>query len=96
MLHQPYAGLGLRPIGINTGPDLTGAKDIFLESGMTFPMLLDVDESLLAEYKRVGEDVVPFPLGYLVDRTGTLRAIYAGSEPSMAELEDQIVQLLGE
>lgn len=70
------------------------ALPVALETGITFPVLLDCDGRFLREWSRVGEDVPAFPLGYLLARDGSIAAIFTQSEPPIGELKAAISALL--
>lgn len=90
---------GFAPFIVHTGPDLAFAASLEKENVLTFSMLLDSDETIFDLLSQTDPETLPFPLGYLVDRDGIIRHIYAGyveGEISPAALPADAAALLAE
>ncbi len=68
-------------MGIHVGKEIYNAVFSAESTGISFPTLVDIDGGSLFDYGRYGEGVVLFPLAYLIDRSGTVRAVYTNEEP---------------
>ncbi|NUN14577.1 MAG: hypothetical protein HUU55_13185 [Myxococcales bacterium] len=81
-----YGPQGLDVFIVHTGPDVSYAVDLLPDTGNTYPLILDIDDSALAQYQQLGGDALLFPLAYLVDKNGVIRHVYNVSEPEGVNL----------
>ena len=93
---QVYGDKGFLAIAIHTQKAVLYAQTVCVDTNMSYPMVLDVDEQAMNQYTQQGVPSVPFPLGYLIDKQGTVRHIYIDEEPSDEELTQHVEQLLAE
>jgi peroxiredoxin len=63
-------------LGVNVESDPKKARKIADRSGLTFPLVLDQDQSVSKAF-----DVKAMPYTVLVDRDGKVRYIHAGYKP---------------
>jgi len=87
---DPLASTDYRPLGVHVGDDVQFAISTAEDTGITFPMLIDYDSSLLSLYSRVGENVILFPLAYLFSRALEVTRIYTETEPTTSALKQHI------
>ncbi len=85
---QKYSANGLVIIGINQGDSFADVKDFAQEEDLSFPILVDQNESLGRLYSLSG-----YPTSVFVDRDGIIRALYLGEIPR-AQLEANL-RLIG-
>jgi acetoacetate decarboxylase len=83
-------------MGVHTGPDVRFAISTVTDTGVTFPMVIDYDSSILGRYTRTGEGVILFPLAYLFDRGLKVNSMYIETEPTTASLKADIEALLAQ
>ncbi|MFT7621581.1 MAG: peroxiredoxin [Myxococcota bacterium] len=95
-INAVYAGSGYRAMGVHVGPDVAFAVKSREDTGISFPVIVDVDASLLDAYTRVGSGAPVFPLAYLIDKVGRIAEIYEMDEPLLTDLASRIEQLLSE
>ena len=81
---------------VHVGAQLLYAQQICLDAQLSFPMILDLDSTILDLYGRVGEDVKLFPLGYLIDSQGIVRDVFTDEEPNAEILKSKIEELLAQ
>lgn len=95
-LHQKYLSQGFTALVIHVGNQLFYAGQISEEANLTFPMVMDLDGSILDLYSRAGENVALFPLGYLIDKNGVVQEVYTNDEPNDEALVTRIEELLAQ
>ena len=84
-------------MGIHVGKEIYNAVFSAESTAISFPTLVDIDGGSLFDYGRYGEGVVLFPLAYLIDRSGTVRAVYTNEEPDYSgEFKVLVETLLAE
>ena len=95
-IFQPLKGAAYRPLAIHAGAEVSNAVKSEVQTAITFPMLVDIDQAVLRAYSRIGSGDTVFPLGYLLDKQGIIRHIYAVTEPPLDQLRKDIDALLAE
>ncbi len=75
-IHKRYEPTGFSVLGVNVESDPKKARKIADRSGLTFPLVLDQDQSVSKAF-----DVKAMPYTVLVDRDGKVRYIHAGYKP---------------
>ena len=91
-LYQRYESLGFALLGVNVDEDPTQALDYLDEVEVSFPVLLDTQNSVSKAY-----DVIAMPSTILVGRDGTLRYIHHGYQPGYEnDYQNQIRELIRE
>ena len=93
-LVAPLSDTAFNPLGIHVGDDVRFAISTAVDTGITFPMLIDYDSVILRRYQRYGEGIVVFPLGYLLTKTLAVDSIYTVDEPTIESLTTTIEGLL--
>ncbi len=73
---QKYADDGLVVIGINQGDSFAEVEEFAAEQNLTFPLLVDEDESVGSLFKVNG-----YPTSIFIDKDGMIRAVYLGEIP---------------
>lgn len=95
-VHQVYKAQSFQALAIHVGDSISNAIASERSTGLTFPLLVDIDSAVVTNYNRLGEGVALFPLAYLIDKKGVIRQIYKGEEPAMASLKTEIEALIAE
>ncbi len=75
-LHQRYAKLGFKLLGVNVDEDPDAVPNFLKEHPITFPVLLDKGFKTASLY-----EVVAMPSTVLIDRSGKVRYIHKGYKP---------------
>jgi peroxiredoxin len=70
-LRRTYASAGLMTLGVNVDDDQAAAREFAAARGVGFPLLMDPEKAVARAYR-----VDALPLVVLVDRGGTVRAIF--------------------
>lgn len=83
-----YGDQGLQVYGINVGESKVAVTNFRDQVGVTFPILIDTDESVQNAYK-----ILPLPATFFIDRAGVIRAIYP-FQMSQSQIDDEVVRLL--
>lgn len=92
LLHQKYQERGFRVIGINIDKKKQNAQKFVERFRLSYPILLDPDSSVIRQYR--GHSM---PISYLIDRKGTVRAVFFGfNRKKLPQMEKSIVGLLDE
>ena len=91
---QKYRGQGFVLVPVSTGLQTGFAQKIYRQSTLTMPMLLDIEESVVARYTQLDEGIPPMPLGVLIDETGTVARIDHTVAADLAALDAAIAALL--
>ena len=91
---KKYRDQGFVLIAVNTGLRTGFAQKIYRESELTTPMLLDIEETVVARYTQLDEGIPPMPLGLLIDRTGAVARIDHTAAADLAVLDPAIAALL--
>jgi cytochrome c biogenesis protein CcmG, thiol:disulfide interchange protein DsbE len=87
-LYEKYGRKGLVILAVNIGQKKDVVKKLVKDSGISYPVLLDLDRKMADSY-----DVVGVPRTYLVDRKGVIRYKILGSA-SGETLKKQLLSLL--
>jgi len=91
-MYEEYQDLGFTILGVNVEEDPNAAKKLLKSIPVTFPILLDGENSVSKDY-----DVVAMPSTFMVDRDGNLRYKHLGYLPGYEnEYERQVRELLAE
>lgn len=93
-VYAPLASQGYNAYGVHIGQDVGFAISSKNDTGIGFPMLIDLDSAGLLAYGRVGSGALLFPLAYLIDKSGVINTIYTDEEPTLADLKATIEALL--
>ena len=91
---QPYRDLGVEVVGINPpsfGDDSALIQDFIEQTGVTFPIGIDVEQTYDAF--RVGDGLSPFPLDVIIGPDGTIA--YVAREYDGDAMRAVIDELLG-
>lgn len=65
---------GLTILGVDNVEAAVKVRPFVQQLGLTFPILLDQDGSVVEQYRVIG-----MPTSFFIDRSGTLRAVYRGA-----------------
>jgi peroxiredoxin len=95
-LNQPLASQGYQGLCIHVGPDVAYGISTANDTGITFPMVLDFDNTVLTLYSRIGSGSPLFPLAYLTNRDLSISDIYVDDEPLIGDLKTRVQDLLSE
>jgi len=92
-VYRSYKDLGLVVIGLNlTAQDSKQAAASFVqEIGVTFPIALDLDNSVGNLYR-----VTALPTSFFIDRKGVIRSVIVGGPMSEALVQSKVEELLRE
>lgn len=92
-VYRSYKDLGLVVIGLNlTAQDSKQAAALFAqEVGVTFPIALDLDNSVGNLYR-----VTALPTSFFIDRNGVIRSVIVGGPMSEALIQSKVEELLRE
>lgn len=92
-VYRSYKDLGLVVIGLNlTAQDSKQAAALFAqEVGVTFPIALDLDNSVGNLYR-----VTALPTSFFIDRKGVIRSVIVGGPMSEALIQSKVEELLRE
>ena len=92
-VYRSYKDVGLVVIGLNlTAQDSKQDAALFAqEVGVTFPIALDLDNSVGNLYR-----VTALPTSFLVDRKGVIRSVIVGGPMSEAVIRSKVEELLRE
>ena len=92
-VYRGYKDLGLVVIGLNlTAQDSKQAAASFVrEVGVTFPIALDLDNSVGNLYR-----VTALPTSFFIDRKGVIRSVIVGGPMSEALIQSKVEELLRE
>jgi peroxiredoxin len=72
-IHQRYESAGLSLIGVNVEGDEAKARRVARKTGVSFPLLLDIQQAVSKEYGLKG-----MPVSVFVDKDGTIRHVHTG------------------
>jgi peroxiredoxin len=87
-----YERAGFTLLGVNIDEDSARALRLAADLGVTFPLLLDHEQSVSRLY-----DVQAMPMTVLVDREGQVRSVHYGYRPGMEQRYlDEVRALLRE
>ena len=81
-------------LAVHVGKEVYNAVSSAMTTGVTFPLLVDIDGASLVDYGRYGEGVVVFPLGYVIDREGIIQAVYTTEEPDKENVLIPLIETL--
>lgn len=89
--YQCYKDAGLLVIGLNlTSQDSESDVRAFVqEFGLTLPIVLDRDGSVIARYQLLG-----LPSTFFIDQSGIIRAVIVGGPMSEATIQSNVEDLL--
>ena len=87
-MHDTYVEDGLVVLGVNVGNSQQDAADYTKRLNITFPILLDSDESINNTYLVTG-----YPTSFFIDREGIIKSIYIG-ELTRDEMENRVKAIL--
>jgi peroxiredoxin len=92
-VYRSYKDIGLVVIGLNlTAQDSKqDAASFAQEVGVTFPIALDLDNSVGALYR-----VTALPTSFFIDRKGVIRSVIVGGPMSEALIQSKVEELLQE
>ena len=92
-VYRSYKDMGLVVIGLNlTAQDSKQAAASFAqEVGVTFPIALDLDNSVGNLYR-----VTALPTSFFIDRKGVIRSVIVGGPMSEALIQSKVEELLRE
>lgn len=92
-VYRSYKEIGLVVIGLNlTAQDSKQEAAAFAqEVGVTFPIALDLDNSVGTLYR-----VTALPTSFFIDRKGVIRSVIVGGPMSEALIQSKIEELLQE
>ncbi len=92
-VYRSYKDVGLVVIGLNlTAQDSKQDAALFAqEVGVTFPIALDLDNSVGNLYR-----VTALPTSFFVDRKGMIRSVIVGGPMSEAVIRSKVEELLRE
>lgn len=92
-VYRSYKDLGLVVIGLNlTAQDSKqDAASFVQEIGVTFPIALDLDNSIGNLYR-----VTALPTSFFIDRKGVIRSVIVGGPMSEALIQSKVEELLRE
>ena len=93
---QKYQGQAYRALAVHVGKEVQNAVLSDVKTKITFPMLIDIDETVVRAYNRLGNGKAVFPLAYLIDKGGIIRKIYAHVAPEIATVQADVEALLAE
>lgn len=88
-IHQRYEDAGFSVLGINVEGKLDAAQEIENETHVTFPLLIDTDQTVSELY-----NLEAMPSSVLVDRDGVVRYIHRGYKPGDETLYLKVVKEL--
>lgn len=91
---QVYGDQGLATVAVHLGDKLETAVSFQRQTGITFPMFLDLDAEVLRRYTRAGQSQYLFPLVYLIDTGGKVAHIWQDVEVDHEDLRVAIEALL--
>jgi peroxiredoxin len=91
-LHERYAKLGFKVVGVNVDKDSSLADKILNDIPVSFPILLDDTGAVSGTY-----DISAMPTTILVDRDGNMRYLHKGYKPGYEQdYETEIKELIRE
>lgn len=79
--YETRSDIGLVVLAVDVGEEPLLVQDYLLETGLTFPVVLDLYGDI-ADYYRI----VTFPTTYLIDREGRIASVKRGPYSSVAEV----------
>ncbi|WP_059052453.1 peroxiredoxin family protein [Paenibacillus senegalimassiliensis] len=85
---EKWRDQGVVVLGINTGEDPVTVESFVRQTGVSFPILYDSDNTVTRDY-----GIVPMPTTFFVGRNGKISSIHQG-ELNLDTLDDQIRQLV--
>ncbi len=85
---QQYAAQGLTVLAVNLGESEKTVEGFRDEYGLSFPILLDKDDTVSAQYA-----IEPIPSTFFIDRTGRVQNVYIG-ELDEESAEENIQKIL--
>ena len=95
-LQQVYAderwtAAGLKILAVNAGESVNGVEKFLEDNGLTFPVLLDSDQSVAIDY-----DIRGIPTTYFIDKDGIIKSVKVGSFRNKAEIDGHLEDLVSE
>ncbi len=88
-IHQRYEDAGFAVLGINVEGKLEAAKEIAEQTHVTFPLLIDKDQTVSELY-----NLEAMPSSVIVDRDGVVRYIHRGYKPGDEAIYLKVVKEL--
>ncbi len=83
-----YGEHGVRVFGINVGESEVAVADFRERVGVSFPILIDKDETVQSDYR-----ILPLPATFFIDRDGIIRGVYQ-FQMSYPQMEAEVTRLL--
>lgn len=83
-----YQDQGLQIYGINVGESKVAVANFQQRVGVSFPMLLDLEDRAQMAYK-----ILPLPATFFIDKDGVIRGIYQ-YQMSKNQIEREVLRLL--
>ena len=86
---KEWSDTGLVILGINAGEDRARVERFIRGNGLSFPVLLDINQSVTQEYNIRG-----FPTTFFIDKDGIIQEIIIGPLLSKAQIEWRLRKLI--
>ena len=86
---KEWSDTGLVILGINAGEDRARVERFIRGNGLSFPVLLDINQSVTQEYNIRG-----FPTTFFIDKDGIIQEIKIGPLLSRAQIEWRLRKLI--
>ncbi|MFC1939864.1 TlpA family protein disulfide reductase [Chloroflexota bacterium] len=86
---EEWSGRGLVMLSINIGESLSTVEGFMQSYNLSFPVLLDVNESVARKY-----NVRYIPTSFLIDEGGIIKSVNIGSFSSTAEIERDLSTII--
>lgn len=88
-LHNRYKDLGFTVLGVNVEKDPSKAQEYLKEVSVTFPILLDTQNSTSELY-----NVEAMPTTVIIDRDGNMRYLHKGYKSGFEDKYEQEIKVL--
>jgi len=89
-----YRGAGFRLVAVSAGLKQAYGQSVARNDALSFPLALDISETLYDRYTQIDGVTPPFPLGVLIDKQGVVRRIDTTTAADLVSLDAQIATLL--
>ncbi len=88
-MHQRYQDAGFAVLGVNVEGEERPARTLAQQTGVTFPILIDVGQQVSERY-----DLGAMPSSVVVDRDGKVRYVHLGYKPGDEAKYLEVIQRL--
>ena len=86
---EVWSEKGLVILGVDIGESPTTVEEFVEDFGLTFPMLLDINQDVALKYNIRG-----IPTTFLIDKDGVIQNIRVGAFSSKVEIERELSKII--